>query len=112
MAYEVKPGEGSLFPNKHAGGNAKAPGYKGYFVLPNGEVIGVALWKVDTKGGVILSLKVDDREGEYQARQLGRTQMRATADERVQNSRQSSGGSRHQRQEQQFDPDLDDEIPF
>lgn len=52
MAYEHKPGTGSLFKNDKAGDNPKAPMYKGKFMTSSGELIDLALWVQETKSGL------------------------------------------------------------
>lgn len=124
--YEVKPGEGSLFENNPPNGrHEKAPRFRGFLALPNGQLVGVACWVVKTKTGkTILSLKCDDREGEFQAKRLGFDQMRmdespargrqqAPADDEEDSPFAGRGAQRSApKQEQKFSPDFDDEIPF
>lgn len=60
MAYEPKPGDSALFPNKSD--NLNAPKYKGYVILHRdckaGERLDLAMW--DKKGGSFLGGKVSD----------------------------------------------------
>lgn len=81
MAYTPKIGEGTLYRNKYKKEGDKAPYYKGYAITPDGDLIGLAMWKVELDGGTILSLKVDDREGEYWAKKLDRKQVRMGGDD-------------------------------
>lgn len=76
--YEDKPGSGTFWKFEPKNGKtAAAPGYKGALILPNGDVISVAIWVKETKDGKrFLSAAVDDRDGEYHAKRLGRRQMR------------------------------------
>lgn len=74
MAYEPKVGTGTVFRNKGNG-----PKFKGYFILPDGSVVGLALW--EPKGNLDgYNISMDDREGAYHADKLGRAQT-STADE-------------------------------
>ena len=50
MAYEQKPGQGSLFKNESD--NEKAPIYKGKLMTPNGELLNIALWLRTSQSGV------------------------------------------------------------
>lgn len=113
MAYEVKPGEGTLNANKQPNRHAKAPSYKGFLILPSGELLGLALWKVETKNGTLLSLKVDDREGEYHAKRLGRRQARAVDSEEYGASRDGGTSQRKAASTRsRHADDLDDDVPF
>jgi hypothetical protein len=130
MAFEQKPGTGALFKNAPKGGKKEgSPDYKGFLMLPDGSIVGLALWEKETKGGtVILSLAVDDREGEYHAKKNGARQV--TKDDtqrkadpaarefgRGASDRESAGFGRGERGESGFSSrveqdDFDDEIPF
>lgn len=50
MAYEMKPGQGSLFRNEKKT-EERQPGYKGRLMLPNGEVRWVSCWVKKTSAG-------------------------------------------------------------
>lgn len=59
MAYEPRPGTGSLFQNDRKEKDTH-PDYKGDFVTDSGEVIRFAGWKKQTRDGKpFLSLKQD-----------------------------------------------------
>lgn len=119
--YQPREGQGSLFRNKHKQ-NDKAPSYRGYFILPNGEVVGLALWSVDTRDGdKILSLKVDDRESEYHAKKLGRVAATVAATEAKPAQRRPMDGATDaerigfpQKGGRTYDPkdEFDDDLPF
>lgn len=141
MAYETKVGEGTLWPTES--NNDRAPALKGSIVLPDGTVLGIAAWEKRTNAGKrFLSISVDDKEGAYQAKQLGREQTtlgdaqparqeprersrqddpardrfaRGGRDERPSSRHQDQlGGSRHSQRDdrREHSPDLDDEIPW
>jgi len=60
MAYEMRPGQGSLFKNEQKTGD-KHPNLKGKIMLPNGEVRWVSAWtKTTTAGEKWISLSVGD----------------------------------------------------
>lgn len=60
MAFEHRPGQGSLFRNEKKTGE-RQPGYKGRLVLPNGEVRWVFCWVKKTSAGETwLSLNIGD----------------------------------------------------
>lgn len=50
MAYEMRPGKGSLFKNQNKTKDVH-PSYKGQIKLPNGEVYDVSLWPKKTAAG-------------------------------------------------------------
>lgn len=103
--FEQKPGTGVLFQKEKR--NERAPSYTGFFVLPDGRIIGIALWPKKTQSGkTLLSLAIDDQEGAYHAKKHNRPHMRA--DE----SRAQGPSRARQRDEGGFSPDLDDDIPF
>lgn len=52
MAYEQKPGQGSLFKNDKAAENEKAPIYKGSCTTPDGKKWEMAAWVRETQSGV------------------------------------------------------------
>jgi uncharacterized protein (DUF736 family) len=136
--YETKPGEGTLWPYEPRDGKSKgSPDYKGAVILGDGRVVGLAMWEKETrKGKRFISISVDDREGEFQAKRLGRPQMTmgdgaekrergedrggsyrdhggnrdrySDRDERSDN-RPDTRGDQHRRG---FSDDLDDDIPF
>lgn len=137
MAYEPKEGQGSAFPNRN--GSRGSPDYKGSLLLPDGSVIGLAIWKKSGQKGEFLSISMDDREGAYQAKQLGRKLTRIEADDQRDDRREQPreresryedrgrdrrddrgsrhsdrSGSRHSqaRDDRGRGGDLDDEIPF
>lgn len=60
MAYEMKPGQGSLFKNENKT-NDRAPTHKGKVMLPNGEVRWLSAWTKKTAAGETwVSLSVGD----------------------------------------------------
>lgn len=60
MAYEMKPGSGSLFKNDRKT-EERHPTLKGKVMLPNGEVRWISAWsKVTASGDKWLSLSVGD----------------------------------------------------
>lgn len=94
MAYEMRPGSGSLFKNdKKVADNH--PTLKGRVMLPNGEVRWVSAWsKLTSAGEKWLSLSIGDL---------------------VQQPGQTNGVSAHsQAKANGFakQPDFDDDIPF
>ena len=64
---EPKPGEGALFPNTQAR-DERHPTHKGYAVLKDRSVLGVAAWQ---KAKGVISIKLDERETAYWAKRLG-----------------------------------------
>ena len=52
MAYEQKPGQGSLFKNDKANENEKAPIYKGTCTTPDGKKLELAAWVRESQSGV------------------------------------------------------------
>lgn len=50
MAYEMRPGQGSLFRNEKKTTD-KHPNLKGKVMLPNGEVRWVSAWTKETSAG-------------------------------------------------------------
>jgi hypothetical protein len=50
MAYEMKPGQGSLFKNDKKTSD-KHPNLKGKVMLPNGEIRWVSGWTKETSAG-------------------------------------------------------------
>jgi hypothetical protein len=60
MAYEMRPGQGSLFRNEKKTTD-KHPSLKGKVMLPNGEVRWLSAWSKKTASGdTWLSLSVGD----------------------------------------------------
>ncbi len=57
MAYEQRPGSGTLFRNETD--NPKAPAYKGELCLEDGRVIRLAGWVKEGAKGKFLSLSID-----------------------------------------------------
>lgn len=131
MAYQPKPGQGTLYKNKQKNQNEKAPVYKGFHILPDGSVLGLAMWKIELEGGTILSLKTDDGEAKYWAKKHGRRahlaegaddggqqqersvpQPRTATDRGGDRQSRHGGGSSRHAETRQFSEDLDDEIPF
>jgi hypothetical protein len=85
VSYVQKEGDGTLFPNKSRNAPESAPAFKGMLILPDGSVVGIAAWiktiqRGDSKGDQLISLKIDDREGEFQAKKNDRPQTRLTPD--------------------------------
>lgn len=124
MAYTPKPGQGTLNRNrfKESDDDGK-PTHKGYLILPDGSVVGLAQWKVETKNGHLLSLKVDDSEGAYWAKQLNRQHTNGEAQQNAGGDRQRDSrddqrkhsqphSNRPSARSRHADDDLDDEIPF
>lgn len=131
-----KPGTGVAFPPRN--GNSNGPTYKGHIILPNGEVIGVAIWeKRSQAGNDFLSISIDDREGEYQAKKLDLPLMRLGSDGQRRDTQRRDDGRDHRSYDRErggrdipgrdpaadrfarnddrqrsFNDDLDDEIPF
>lgn len=58
MAYELKPGQGSIFKN-HNKKEDKHPDYSGTIMTPTGETYRIALWVKDGKKGKFFSVKTD-----------------------------------------------------
>ena len=59
-AYQMRPGQGSLFKNKDKT-TEKHPTLKGKVMLPNGEVRWVSAWvKINEAGDKWISLSVGD----------------------------------------------------
>lgn len=109
--FEQKPGTGVLFQKDKKSDNA--PSYTGFFMLPDGRIIGLALWPKKTKDGkTLLSLSIDDREGEYHAKKNDAPQMTKADTQRP--GGQASAPKRQERDEPRgrFSDDLDDDIPF
>ena len=52
MAYEQKPGQGSMFKNDKANENEKAPIYKGTCTTPDGKKWELAAWVRESQSGV------------------------------------------------------------
>lgn len=50
MAYEMRPGKGSLFRNENRT-EEKQPNAKGMIMLPNGEVRWISAWTGVTRAG-------------------------------------------------------------
>lgn len=89
-----KPGTGVAFPPRS--GNSNGPAYKGHIILPNGEVIGVAIWeKRSQAGNAFLSISVDDREGEFQAKKLDLPLMRLGSNGRERDTQRRDDGRDH-----------------
>lgn len=60
MAFEQKPGFGSLFQNKKKKSD-KEPTMRGEVMTPDGRLLEIAGWsKTDKNGGKYLSLKVQE----------------------------------------------------
>ena len=61
MAYEQKPGQGSLFKNDKANENEKAPVYKGTLTTPDGKKYEISAWVRESQNGVkYMSLAVKE----------------------------------------------------
>lgn len=58
MAYELRPGQGTLFQNDQRG-NDKAPTHRGELCLDDGQVIKIAGWRKEGRNGPFVSLKID-----------------------------------------------------
>jgi hypothetical protein len=62
MAYEIREGQGTIFPRKGAKKNDKWPDHEGSFRL-NGDLYKIALWNTVAKSGVkYWFLKVEPAE--------------------------------------------------
>jgi uncharacterized protein (DUF736 family) len=62
MAFELKPGQGSLFKNDRKSGD-KDPDYKGSAVDTNGNEFWLSGWKkTSSKGTTYLSLSMKPKE--------------------------------------------------
>lgn len=90
MAYEMREGQGSMFPNDK-GDNPKRPDYRGDFLL-NGVVYEISGWLKEGKKGRWLSVSV-----------------KAKADDKPVMSSNGWGGKEVPIQ---GGPELDDEVPF
>lgn len=66
MAFEERPGSGTLFRNEDAEANPKAPAYKGTLCLLTGEVIRIAGWVKEGKKGRFLSISIDKPRADFQ----------------------------------------------
>lgn len=59
MAYEPKPGQGTLFANNYKAEGDQKPDLKGTFINPSdGKEYEIAAWAKDAGKGVFYSLKV------------------------------------------------------
>ena len=58
MAYETKPGSGTLFQNDQRG-NDRAPNWRGELLLESGETLKIAGWTKSGRKGDFISLSVD-----------------------------------------------------
>lgn len=58
MAFELRPGQGTLFQNDQRG-NDKAPAYRGELRLEDGTLVKLAGWKKQGAKGPFLSLSID-----------------------------------------------------
>lgn len=61
MAYEQKPGSGSLFKNDRKE-NDKHPDYKGTYKHHDGTEFNVAIWVKEGKKGKFLSLSTSNKQ--------------------------------------------------
>lgn len=60
MAYEMRPGQGSAFPNDKKTTD-KHPDFKGKVMLPNGETRWLSMWnKTSQAGKSFISISVGD----------------------------------------------------
>lgn len=66
MAYEHKPGTGSIFKNKDKTPGDQRPDYKGYGLDESGAPIEIALWVKDGASGKFFSAKIE-RKREQQS---------------------------------------------
>ncbi|NBT75696.1 MAG: hypothetical protein EBT15_06975 [Betaproteobacteria bacterium] len=86
MAYEMRPGQGSAFPNDSKT-NDKAPDFKGRVMLPNGETRWLSAWKKKTAAGQTwISFSIGDLcQGQpaSQARANGYQPQRSDPDEDI-----------------------------
>ncbi|MDE2103128.1 MAG: hypothetical protein KGL39_38135 [Patescibacteria group bacterium] len=120
MAYEVKPGSGTLFKNRNRRPDKNDPNYRGYFILPNGHLVGISAWIKETKSGdKMVSLSYDQRETEFQAERqdcepvdgndaLGASKFRGRSRDDDDDDRRDRRPARSQRRD---DDELDDDRP-
>lgn len=108
MSYKPDKGFGTLFAPKER--KEGAPNFRGALRLPSGEIVGVVCWVKDGAKGKFLSLKVDEREGEYQAKSLGLPLF--GVDEDRPQERRREAPRQQQRAAPPADDPFDDEIPF
>jgi len=57
MAYEIKPGNGSIFRNQYKKED-KHPDYKGQVRTPDGQLLDVACWLKEGKNGKFFSVSL------------------------------------------------------
>lgn len=57
MAYELKPGQGTIFKNSKKEKETQ-PDYKGEIKTPSGELLEIALWVKEGKKGKFFSASV------------------------------------------------------
>lgn len=95
MAYEMRPGQGSAWPNEGKTTD-KHPDYKGRVCLPNGETRWVSVWNKTTAAGQpYISFAVGDV-----CQQQGQPVYSAAHDRAKANGYQPQPGG------------LDDDVPF
>ena len=61
MAYELREGQGSLFPNRKKEPGSKQPDFRGD-ALVNGVVVEVAAWSKNGAKGSFLSLSIKPKQ--------------------------------------------------
>lgn len=57
MAYEKKPGDVSIFPNRKKVEGDRTPDFKGEILTPDGELLEIALWVKPMQGGTFYAGK-------------------------------------------------------
>lgn len=58
MAYEKKPGDVSIFPNRKKLEGDRSPDFKGEILTPDGELLEIALWAKPSNFGTFYAGKV------------------------------------------------------
>lgn len=106
MAFELKPGSGTLFKNDKDGNDAR-PDYRGEIKLESGETLRLAAWIKEGQKGKFMSLKID--QPREQSREQSFSGGRA---DRVSGGGGSGGYSESTRGGHREEYDLNDDIPF
>jgi hypothetical protein len=100
MAYELREGQGSMFPNRKKEPGSKQPDWRGD-ALVNGVVMEVAGWSKEGAKGSFLSLSIKPKQERKDDAPTGGGQPRQYADDRI------TSGPAPRRTE-----NMDDDIPF
>lgn len=99
MAYEPRPGTGSIFQNDRKEKDSH-PDYRGDLCLEDGTVVKIAGWKKQTSGGKpFLSLKIDKPRDDFRGGGGG-----------AEPRQERQGGVAGRGDHRPFD--IEDEIPF